>query len=1064
MKMKQKLGSIKGVMLFLIAAFSLSPMVLDAQALVRKYPREALSSRVLKLSNDYKANIIYNPGADDVTVPELSTNDKELGLVLSKTLASTDYAFTLTADKSIVIKKKNERSSSPQQKILGKGSLSGTVYDEKGVPITGASVIVPGTTLGTTTDLDGKYTLVHIPSGITTIQISFMSYETLEVKDVKISVGKVSPLDVVLNESIQRLGEVVVTATYNQASAIGLYAKQKNMAALSDGVSAEQIKKTNDNNIAQVLKRVSGVTIDNGKYVTVRGMSERYNNVQLNGASLPSTEPNRRNFAFDVIPSGLVDNVTISKTFTPDMPGEFTGGLVEVNTLAVPDEKFLNLGIGTGMNTNSTGKDFYSTKRFGSDWFFGEIDKRKWYSGKDEVSTARNIINAGQKNTYGLGKYTGQPLQNYSITAGLPFNLGKSSLGVVAALTYRHEENTEEILEANMITRDSIFKPSGKGSFRYKANTSIGAVLNTGWQMGGHSITWRNLFNNRFSHTNQRRYIHKYYEDFSLVELYSVPLISNLWQMQLDGKHNLFEGKLIASWNASYNDITRTNPDDRMVQGSIVGESASGSSFVDWYWSHGYGNSFNVGSGHIMYSELHETKKNIGANLEFPFVVQGNHQSVKAGYLGAFRRADFEQQYLKAMRDNNAPNQVSTGLSIENYFAPEHFEGNPLVYELSGMQATRADYYTGNQDLHAGYLMGDLSFFRKLRLIGGVRMEKNKIAVTTEILEKTVGAAPKDSTVTIKKTDWLPAATLIYSITPKLNARASYSKTLARPDFRELSQSKYYNVDDRVWVINAFEIEQSRIHNYDVRVEWYPKPGEVLSVSYFHKKFVKPVEMVVRMLSDQQNFEMYNINLDNSTAKGFEFNWRKGLGFISPALSDLYFTGNYTWMEANVKYNQEKFLNPNIENSNPDFYRDRPLQGLSPYTLNLGLAYEGNIIGAAVNYNRNGRKLVYAGEETKYDQYENSRDILDLQFSTRLMKNQRLELKLNISDIFNQDIIVYRNTRIEEYTAENPNPETGTGGTFYLDLTGDMNYNKGDYVMSRIKKGINLSIGASYKF
>ncbi len=471
-----------------------------------------------------------------------------------------------------------------------------------------------------------------------------------------------------------------------------------------------------------------------------------------------------------------------------------------------------------------------------------------------------------------------------------------------------------------------------------------------------------------------------------------------------------------------------------------------------------------MGSGHIMYSKLHETKKNIGVNLEHPFIIQGNRQSIKIGYLGAFRRADFEQQYLKAMKAK-IDNSINS-LPIEEFYAPQHFGSNPLIYELSGMQGTKADYYEGGQDIHSTYLMGDFSFLRKLRLIGGLRMEKTDMHVTTEMLEKTIGGGMIDSTTVIKKTDWLPAATLIYSITPELNARASYSKTLARPDFRELSQSSYYNVDDRVWVINGSGIEQSRIHNYDVRVEWYPRPGEVLSVSYFHKKFIKPVEMVMRMLSDMQNFEMYNMNLDNSTAKGVELNWRKGLGFISPSLRDLYFTGNYTWMKANVKYNQEKLLNPNIKDSDPDFDRDRPLQGLSPpYTLNLGLAYEGNIIGAAVNYNRNGRKLVYAGgEETKYDQYENSRDVLDLQFSTRLMKDQRLELKFNISDIFNQDIIVYRNTRIVEYTAENPDPETGKSGTVYMDLTGDMNYNKGDYVMSRIKKGINLSLSASYKF
>lgn len=1039
------------------------PVWLNAQNNKIRLPEESLKARIERIAANSGKNIIYDDKSfSNIQVPAIDGDSKDINLLLTKSLVSTGFTFKNMPDNSIVIKKRQDATTETATP-KARGSLQGTVLDEKGAPVTGATVGVPGTTIGTATDADGKYKLSNIYSGTTDIQISFMSFETLVVKDVKITANKITPLDVVLKEATTQLGEVVVTATYNEASATGLYARQKNMAAMSDGVSADMIKKTSDNNVAQVLKRVSGVTIDNGKYVTVRGMSERYNNVQLNGASLPSTEPNRRNFAFDVIPSGLVDNVTISKTFSPDMPGEFTGGLVEVNTLAVPDEKFLNLSIGTGMNTISTGKDFYSNKRFGADWFLGEIDKRKWYSGKDEAATAQNIINAGQKNTYVLSKYTAQPLQNYSLTAGLPIDLGKSSLGVVAALTYRHEENTEEILEAHMITRDSIFKPSGKGSYRYKATTSIGAVLNTGWRISGHSITWRNLFNNRFNHTNQQRFIHKYYENYKLVEQYSVPLISSLWQTQLDGKHDLFGGKLIASWNASYNDITRTNPDDRMAQGAIVGESTEGASFADWNWATGYGNSFNVGSGHIMYSRLHETKKNIGANLEYPFTIDGNRQSIKAGYLGAFRRAGFEQQYLKAMIDDNAP-RGPIGLPIEEYYAPERFGGNPIVYELSGMQATRADYYTGSQDIHAGYLMGDLSFFKKLRLIGGVRMEKTDMTVTTEILEKIVGATPKDSTVIIKKTDWLPAATLIYSITPELNARASYSKTLARPDFRELSQSKYYNVDDRVWVINGSGLEQSRIHNYDVRVEWYPRPGEVLSVSYFRKKFIKPVEMVMRMLSDAQNFEMYSMNLDNSTAKGFELNWRKEFGFISPLLHDLYFTGNYTWMEANVKYNQEKLLNPNIEDSNPDFDRDRPLQGLSPYTLNLGIAYEGSIIGAAVNYNRNGRKLVYAGEETKYDQYENSRDVLDLQLSARLMKDQRLELKFNISDIFNQDFIVYRNTRVVDYTAENPNPDTGTGGTYYLDLTGDMNYNKGDYIMSRIKKGINLSISASYKF
>lgn len=222
--------------------------------------------------------------------------------------------------------------------------------------------------------------LKGIAAGTATVSFSLMAYETLIVNGVRIVAGKTAALNVVLKESAQQLEEVVVTAGYDQASAEGLYARQKSMTVLSDGISSDMIRKTADNNIAQALKRVSSVTIDNGKYAVIRGMSERYNNVQINGASLPSSEPNRRNFAFDIIPVGLVDNVTVSKTFTPDMNGEFTGGMIEVNTLSLPGEKFLKLSAGTGMNTVSTGKNFLSSKRFGADWLFGEIDERKWYA------------------------------------------------------------------------------------------------------------------------------------------------------------------------------------------------------------------------------------------------------------------------------------------------------------------------------------------------------------------------------------------------------------------------------------------------------------------------------------------------------------------------------------------------------------------------------------------------------------------------------------------------------------------------------------------------------------
>lgn len=1043
------------------------------------FPQQSLPDRMNKIAETYHEKIVINRSeTTHIITPALNASGKTVKQAVESSLQGTGYTYAVN-NNLITIYKASSASApvaAPAQTALG--TLRGKVLDETGDILPGATVQVAGGGQGTATDADGGFSL-KLPAGTYTLEIGFMGYQTQRVTDVKVVSGKTTPLDITLGQANTELDEVVVTATYNQASAQGLYARQKNIAAMSDGVSADLIKKTSDNNVAQVLKRVSGVTIDNGKYVTVRGMSERYNNVQLNGASLPSTEPNRRNFSFDVIPTGLVDNVTIAKTFTPDLPGEFTGGLVEVNTLAVPDKRFLNLSLGTGWNSISTGKKFKSNKRYGSDYWRGEIKQRQWYVGRTLEQTNDNIAKAESMNSYGMRVFKAAPTQSYSLTAGLPIDLGSAgNLGMVAAVTYRHDENTEHILEGHFINRDSLYRPG----YKYKFTTAVGAVANIGWQKAGHKVTWRNLWNNRFSHSNQERYTWESYGSYptytagslkSMYEQYSVPLISNLWQTQLDGEHKLFDNKLIATWSGSVNSVTRTNPDDRFALGAVVHTLPEGTDFVEWtsgMWD------TNISDNHTMYSRLKEYKKNAAINLEHPFVVKGNRQSIKAGYMGTFRNATYEQQYLKARANSTIKQKTEMyTLPIEEFFAPEYFGGNPLYYEVTSLEGERTDYYKGKQNIHACYVMGEFSFLRKLRLITGIRAEKTDMTTTTteiklrledmkEIYEE------QDSIVPMKRTDWLPAATLIYSPLPDLNMRAAYSKTLARPDFRELSQNRYYNVDDRVKVINPYAVEVSHIHNWDVRAEWYPRPGEVLSIGYFHKKFIKPVEMVVRMKPDQQNFDMFNINLDESIAKGIELNWRKSLGFMAPSaafLKDMYFTGNYTWMKANVTYNS-KVLTGGILTEEQikeykDYERSRPLQGLSPYTINLGLAYEGSRLGAAINYNKNGRKLVFAGDFTKFDQYEAPRDVLDVQLSARFLQ-EKLELKLNASDILNQDIIIYRNTKAVEWSEDNPAPNGGTSGTGYLDLTEDMNYNPGDWVMSRIKKGVGFSVSASWKF
>lgn len=1066
--MEQKIHSCvqRCCMLLLTAFLLLGAAQMQAKAVdgPQAFPQETLIARISRIKQLKNVKIAYEKTmVQDVTARPMDAAGKQAEELLATSLGNTNLSYVKYSDTNFAIVRKKAAASSaaPQTASSGKGTLSGTVLDKGGFPVPGATVLIAGTQNGTATDVKGQFSLT-VPAKTVTVEISCISYQTMKISDVKIAAGKPTPLDVVLQDGNTELEEVVVTATYNKASANGLYAKQKARSVMSDGISADLIKKTSDNNVAQVLKRVSGVSVEDGKFVVVRGMSERYNNVQLNGTSLPSTEPNRRNFAFDIIPSSLIDNVTIAKTFTPDLPGEFTGGLVEVNTLAIPTERIIQLSVGTGMNTNSTGKDFWSNKRFGSDYLFGEIDKRKWYAGRGETSP-QNIKNAEKMNTYGLGRTNAAPVQNYAFTVGLPFELRNGDkLGFVAALTYRNEQTTEELKEGVMIRRDSIFRPS----YKYKFVTSTGAVANVGWESKNHKITWRNLFNSRFSHTNSERYIWISYGTIfnknQSIEQYSTPQINRLFQTQLEGEHKLFHEKLIATWNASYNKVVRTNPDDRLAYGMIMGEDAGGNSLVNWASSVNFGGG-SLNESHTMYNNLDETKKNIGGNLEYPFVVGGNKQTLKAGYMGTFRKADYEQEYLKA-EGHISQGDPLYGSSVEEMFAPANFADGTLKYTVSGTGSI--DFYKGDQTIHAAYLMGEFSFFRKLHLTTGFRMEDAVTEVDTEfgVYTEGKGYAIQDSLVSVRKTDWLPAVTLVYNITDNINARFAYSKTIARPDFRELTPSEYYNVDDRMYVRNHAQLRQAVADNIDLRLEWYPAPGEVISVSGFYKKFKDPVEMVAMALSSPQDFDLFPFNLDGATVKGLELNVRKSLGFLAPGsfLKDLYITGNVSVIKGDVSFDYAELRSVMTGADESQFQkqeRSRPLQGLSPYTVNAGLTYQGRIFGASVNYGRDGRKFVLGGKYEKYDQYENPRDVLDVQLSARCLKG-RMEIKFNAGDLLDQDIIVYRNCSYDSKRENNTEPDKS-----YTDRTSlGMNYNDGDWVMSRIKKGVNLSLSVSYKF
>lgn len=1065
-----------------------------AQTMNRNFPAESLNSRLQKIAQQSKVTITYDSRLIDRTsVGRLQSNSQNVEEILKQSLRDTDFDYKKQdATTYVIVKRIPEKQS-----VKPKGTLSGKVLDEKGQPVFSATLLLQGTEIGTDTDENGDFIITGVPEGEYTLEASLLGYSKLMVNEVKIKEATTTLLNLVLKEDYGQLNELVITVNYAKASAEGLYNRQKNMVSLSDGISADMIKKTNDNNVGEVLKRVSGIVMEkDGKFVNIRGLGDRYNNMQLNGSTLPSTEANTKNFSFDMIPSSLIDNVVINKTFTPDLPAEFVGGLVNVSTLSVPKKSFFDFTMGTGFNTLSFNKDFWSGKRYNSDWFLGNMKDRMWYGTvfdpkqyeawnnerhninitperKTELEQLIFDKNAQIPNRFGLKKYSGDPNTNYAVSFGTPFHLNDgSTLGLVMAATYRNEQNTQELKEAHYRTYGNRSYLGTKHDF----TTWVGGIANLGWETAGHKITWYNLYNNKFTNEGNRVFVSNANEQLWM-EQFSSALRNSLYQTKLEGEHQLGDDTIKISWMADYNNVKRQAPDERLIAVRVASKAVNNPDGTNAFTSHNldplytdngnvitYGSTWGeinqgnaFGSGYIRHNEYTEDKKNAALNFELPLLVNDNKQVLKAGYYGTFRKAHYEQLSLRPEASGLVLNEQlnNNALSVEEFFAQEHFKNGWIEYNPYFGRSIQADqlrdYYDGDQKLHAAYVNAEMAFWGKLRVSGGVRMEANNMSILTNAAVPG-SAVITDTLIANKNTRFFPSASIIYTIAQDFNVRAAYSKTIARPDFNELSSMAYYDVYERSMVFSE-KLTDTNIRNYDVRFEWYPASGEVISLGGFYKEFENPVEMISRDL-DAGNYEFKKINIPNAKVKGIELNVRKSFAFISSSdfFRNLYVGGNITFLKGTVNYDLEKMKQENsgFTGDDPDNFRDRPLQGLAPAIYNGSLAYDGAYLGASVNYGRVGRRATITGVKAYLDEYENPRNILDLQLSGRFFKN-RLEVKANAADILNEPVIRYVNM--------------GYGGADETDLTHDLSYNKGkDMPRTKYKRGVTYSINLTYKF
>lgn len=909
------------------------------------------------------------------------------------------------------------------------GKITGKVTDEKtGEAIIGAVIAVKNTDKGSVSDVDGNY-FIEIAEGNYVLEIKYAGYTTKEIENVEVKGSEPILANITIKESTnsQTLEEVVVRSSLKKENISALYTIQKNAASVSDGISADVIRRSPDRSTGEVLKRVSGTTIQDNKFVVVRGLTDRYNTALIDNAILPSTEPNRKAFSFDIIPSAMIDNIVITKAATPDLPGDFAGGVINILTKEAPDANYNSISLGTSYNTVSTGNKFLSGYRSSTDFLGFDDGSRKLPSGFPSQSAIQNLTKEQNiaalnslNNNFTIKEHTAMPGINFQVAAGRSYALKNSNkIGLTAAVTYNHTENIKKNLAREYDNLDVV-----DNVYNYSSN--LGALLNAGYYFGSSKIVFKTLYNRIFDDN----FLYREGYNFSSqnnIRYYAFDLIQkSLFKTSLEGEHQVGKAQSKIGWLLSYNNVLNDQPDQRKISYSTSLTSDQNIYFAD--------NTLLGKANSRLFSHLNENIYNGTLYYVMPFKMFENKNSIKVGAFGQQRSRDFYNRYIGAIynfKPGSDPN-ADRSRSIQTLYAPDLI--NEGVYDLED-NTGEEDAYTATATTLAGYVMFDNKFTDKIRLVWGARLESYSLDLSS-----------KEGSTKINPVwnDLLPSANFTYSLNEKSNIRASYFRSVARPELREAAPMGYYDYELNANITGDPKLKRSLIDNYDVRYEYYPKPGEIISASVFYKHFNNTLEN--KIYAENSAYEISPANYKSATNIGIEAEVRKNLGFIAEGsfLDNMSFYINAAYIKSVVKKDSASAV-ANIMVS------ERPLAGQSPYMINSSLSYAA--IGGKLNvnllYNIIGQRLYLVGQGGKGNVYESPRNLLDFQASYNVSK--RSEIRLNVKDILNNPYRLYFDQDgTGKFEKQNITPA-------HIDLDKDGLYQE-------YRPGTTLSLTYTYKF
>jgi hypothetical protein len=674
---------------------------------------------------------------------------------------------------------------------------------------------------------------------------------------------------------------------------------------VSDGISIEFIKKTPDRNLGDALKRVSGVTIQNDRFVLVRGLADRYNLAFLNKTPLPSTEPDRRAFSFDIIPTSLIDNIIVSKSSSANLPGDWSGGLIQVTTKEVSDN-FFNISLGSGWGSVSTFENFKLVQPTKFPSSFPSTYRYRISTNGDKRAFTKLIDNPSKSSFQSIPNLNG----------GLSFGYTKGKFNSLFSSTVR---NTYTL---NYIDRKD-YQSSTELAYDYKDTsysevTSLNGLLNLTY-LGKNKYSWKTLVNHQVENVFFTRTGKNFDNVQDVNSLSSNNIVKTVINSQFEGKLNTLD------FNVGWNLMLRDQPDYRVTP---ITKSLGSNTPYTTAWRDTY----------RFWSVMDENSFNVSVNKDFGLIKVGG-------------------TYVKKNRHFKA--------RIFRY------DSNDLLNEITN----NTDRYNANFDLLGTYVQMD-KVWKKIKINGGIRTEYNIFDVNTSDF------SGQKINVDRNYFDVLPSVNFSYDLN-KLKIRLSGSKTLARPEFREVANFAYYDFVRNAQLLGNPNLEKTDIYNLDLKFELYPKTGENISIAFFNKKFINPIEQIVADGSVPSNLLLTYMNPPKANVYGVEFELRKKLT---------------NWMEL--------YSNSTISTSNVNVKgNNRQLQGQSNYILNGGVNLNKGKNTVSFSYNRVGDRISAVGFQGYPDIFENSRDVVDIVLLRKIKKG---EIKFAVSDLLAQPSKFYQ--------------------------------------------------------